>query len=145
MEATTKKYLIYGGITLVLVYAGYRMLQPQADEAVSDIDPTGNGNYDPGAAAANFDPIKIADELYVAMNKMGTDTATVLSILGSLSQDKFGQVFNAFGKRTYNDATGNDFDPFGVVPVRDLVFWLKEELNASQIASYRLKFPNYIK
>lgn len=127
----TAAYLIGGAGLLYLLFS-----KP------TENDPTGNdGSYNP--PAVNFDAKVVATGLYNAMKDSGTEEEAIFEILKPVNQAQFAQVVIAFGKRSYNTYTGNqyNFNPFAALAQLDLKTWLNEELSAKDYAILRNKYP----
>ncbi|WP_157499525.1 hypothetical protein [Flavobacterium commune] len=124
-----------GGIVL------YTVLRPKTE---SFADPTGNGTYIPGQVA--FNAKSVAGSLYNAMKDMGTDEEAIIEILKPVNQTQFAQVVTAFGRKSYNTVTGNQysFDPFSSLPLLGLKDWLFNELSGKEYAILRLKYPYHL-
>jgi hypothetical protein len=136
-EADKKQIKIIGGITVagLLVYLIF------GNKTESSTDPTGNSGYIPDSPI--FSAKNVAITLFDAMNKLGTDTDVIMETLKTVSQAQFAQVIEAFGKRNYNELTGNQYNlnPFVTLPKLGLKDWLKEELSAKDYAILKLKYP----
>lgn len=127
----TAAYLIGGAGLLYLLFS-----KP------SETDPTGNGGtYIPPVLA--FNAKNVAEGLYNAMKDSGTEEEAIFEILKPVNQTQFAQVNEAFGKRSYNTYTGNqyNFNPFSALAKLDLKTWLNEELSAKDYAILRNKYP----
>lgn len=104
-----------------------------------------NGTPDPavtGGVASSFNARNIADGLYEAMNRVGTDKNAVIEILKPVSPGQFMLVSKAFGFKPYNTWTGNDFGYF--LDSLPLKTWLKEEVSASDYAILKNKYLNQL-
>lgn len=127
----TVAYLLGGAGLLYLVFS-----KP------SETDPTGNGGtYIPPVVV--FNAKNVAEGLYNAMKDSGTEEEAIFEILKPVNQTQFAQVVEAFGKRSYNKYTGNqyNFNPFSSLEKLDLKTWLNEELSAKDYAILRNKYP----
>ena len=106
-------------------------------------DPTNNA--DNNAVASDFDAQAIAETLYNAMKKTGTDEASVFSTLKLLNENQFKEVITVFGKRKYNLTMGNTTEYFwNTLNEYDLKIWLKNELDDSDYTILKLKFPKIL-
>lgn len=133
MTASDKKWLKIGGGTLAAI-ALYKIFAPKKDSSTSVDDPTGNGG------TSNFNANEVAEKLFIAMNQLGTDEDALFDALKNVSQAQFVQVFEAFGKKEYNPATGNQSGWF--LLKHDLKSWMKHELSSNDYGTLKLKFPN---
>lgn len=74
-----------------------------------------NGTADPevstgtGGNTSYFNAQNVAEGLYDAMNRMGTDDNSILELLKPVSPGQFMLVSKAFGMKPYNTVLGNDF------------------------------------
>ena len=104
-----------------------------------------NGTPDPevnGDTPTTFNAKNVADGLYDAMNRLGTDDNAVIEILKTVSPGQFMLVSKAFGLKLYNTWTGNDFGLFlNSLPLKT---WLKNEVSAADYAILKSKYPNQL-
>lgn len=104
-----------------------------------------SGTPDPtvtGDPTTSFNPQNVADGLYDAMNRLGTDNNAVIELLKTVSPGQFMLVSRAFGLKPYNTWTGNDFGYFlSSLPLKG---WLKEEVSAADYAILKSKYPNQL-
>jgi hypothetical protein len=144
MTPENQKILTYTGIGAALIAAYFLFFNNS--EKGTGIDPTGNGNGGTLSDTPTFNAKNIAEELYNAMREMGTDTKGITQILTPVNRTQFAEVFKAFGKRTYNDVTGNQyqFNPFVDLPFVDLKGWMYSELSQSEYSLLKLKYPNFL-
>lgn len=127
---STQKKIGLGVLAAIILY--FVTKPPTTDSSTGGADPTGNGGTtQPGTNI--FDAKAIADGLFDAMDGAGTDEAEIQNLLRTVSQSQFALVFKAFGKR--------DKGIFST-DLKDLKYWLKDELNSSEYNALRLKYPN---
>ena len=125
--------VVAGGILLYLLFG------TKKDNSGGANDPTQNGTYIP---VSTFNAANVAEGLFDAMNRLGTDETAVLEILKTVSSAQFAQVAAAFGFKPYNAWTGNDYG-FGLNSL-PLKAWLKEELSASDYVILKSKYLNQL-
>jgi len=124
-------YFLYKGITKV----GSTITGEPIDNQVN-----GTGGSSVGATISTTEANNYAQQLLDAFNSMypmyGTDDETVAAVFNKFKNEKdFIKVFNAFGTKDYN---GYNSPPTGVwqyldsYDKRDLVYWLKSELEDSK-------------
>ena len=104
-----------------------------------------NGVVDPevtGDPAIPFDARNVAEGLYDAMNRFGTDDNSILELLKPVSPGQFMLVSRAFGMKPYNALLGNDYGFF--LDKYPLKTWLKKELPASDYAILKNKYLNQL-
>jgi hypothetical protein len=143
LSPQNKKYLTYGACGLGAIIL-LKTILPKTDTSGGANDPTGNGGGG-SMPGYNFNPSIVAEKLYDAMKDWGTDEAAIFTALQPVNQDMFGQVYNAFGRRSYNTSQGNQIAlPFVSLPLHNLRTWLRNELNDSDYNTLRLKYPNYL-
>lgn len=148
MTPQQKQYAIYGGVALAVGIAAYLIFKPTSTTAGSygSNDPTGNGGIlNPGGSV--FNAANIADKLYNAMKSIGTDEDLIFNSLQGVSQTQFGQVIQAFGKKSYNSTYGNqiNYSPWaGNLPLEPLQVWLKSELSDQSYETLRQKYSYYL-
>ncbi|AXG72941.1 hypothetical protein DVK85_01315 [Flavobacterium arcticum] len=129
-----KPLLITGGVLAVFIL--YRVIVGKIDNSGSQYDTTGNGN------SAPIDAQAIAETLYNAMKISGTDEQAIKNALQPVNATQFKQIVTAFGQRSYNKTMGNIYEYFGnTLNKYGLKEWLKNELNASEYETLRLKYP----
>lgn len=87
-----------------------------------------------------FDAKQVAETLYVAMNKYGTDEDVIMQVLGEVSESQFASVVLAFGSRRYNTWTGVKYGLFK----HTLKEWLDSELTSSSYLTLKSKFRKYL-
>jgi hypothetical protein len=139
MKTRTK---IIGGAILIgtvagIIYLNGKKNTPHKGRYLDD-NPESN-------AIIIFDPKLTAQKLYEAMKTAGTDEDYIFETLTGVSQTQFGAVIKAFGLKTYNSITGNQYGVIGTtLPKRDLKYWLKNELEDNQYKLLRTKYPNYL-
>lgn len=104
-------------------------------------DPTGNNAY-PSDINGSFNAKDAAEKLYNAMRESGTDEKAIMQVFQTVSVQNFIKVYAAFGKRSYNDQLGNqyNFNPFFNLPLHNLSYWLKSELSGSSFETLRIKY-----
>lgn len=138
-----KKYTYIGAGLLALI-GGYFLFFNKKDGSSGVIDPTGN-NGNAGGSTNVFNAYNVATALYDAMKNIGTDEETVVTVLKTVSQVQFGEVFSAFGKLPYNITTGNQlFAVWQTVTKYDLKKWMYEELSTTEYNNLRRKYPNFL-
>lgn len=141
MEAITKKRILIGALAVAVGYGVYKLVQGKQNKGQEVLlsDTVSN-------SIGTFSAKTIVADLLQAMNKNGTTDEDVYNALSGLTQEQFGQVFRAFGKRPYNKTlgmnTGND-TLFPSVP-RDLKYWLKSEFDDANYKLLRTKYPKYL-
>ncbi len=145
MTPQTKKYLVIGGVAIASLFL-YKSVMPKTDTSGSTIDPTGNGSIPAGGNSSYpgyvFNAKNVANKLYLAMKDMGTDEEAIINALTPVSVSQFTEVMKAFGTRTYNRTTGNQYAVWGFdLPFLPLNVWLKEELSSKRYNHLALKFP----
>ncbi|PKB18381.1 hypothetical protein [Flavobacterium sp. 5] len=87
-----------------------------------------------------FDAKEVAEILYVAMNKWGTDEDIIMQTLGEVSENQFSSVVLAFGSRRYNTWTGDEYGVFKYT----LKEWLANELTPGSYLTLKSKFRKYL-
>lgn len=87
-----------------------------------------------------FDAKEVAEILYVAMNKWGTDEDIIMQTLGEVSESQFASVVLAFGNRRYNTWTGDEYGVFKYT----LKEWLSNELTAGSYLTLKSKYRKYL-
>lgn len=134
----------YIGAGLLAIIGGYFLFFNKKDTSSGAIDPTGN-NGNAGGSTNVFNAFNVATDIYNAMRTMGTDEETVITLLKTVSQVQFGEVFKAFGILPYNTVTGNQLFAWGQsVTKYDLKKWLFEELSTTEYNNLRRKYPNFL-
>jgi len=127
----------------VLLYGGYKVVKSITNKITGDdIDDNvgGTGGDYPKATITNTQANNYAQQLLDACNSMfpmyGTDDELILSVFKKFKHpDDFIKVFHAFGLKDYN---GYNSPPTGIFSAldsyekRNLVHWLKSELDDSQ-------------
>ena len=154
MNDQEKKYLKIGGITIGLWLAYKLIFEKKIDNQGVYVDPTGNGSStgNGGVTPYIFNANSVANALWVAMKDMGTWSFCdkgceddIFEALKPVNAQQFTAVFNAFGKRKYNNATGNNYEVWGFpIDSYDLKHWLKKELSAQKYNTLRLKYPGQL-
>lgn len=94
-----------------------------------------------GATLTDTQAQNKADSLYVAMHGYGTDEQKIYSELKDISRPNFNKVFKFFGKKIYSPELGLD----GTILIdknQNLLTWLNEELNKSEIDYLKQIAPN---
>lgn len=94
-------------------------------------DPTGNGGTIDNNGIS-FNAKAVADGLHDAMNGPGTDEEEIQNLLRTVSASQFALVFKAFGKRDKGIFTTD---------LKDLKYWLKDEISSVEYNTLRLKYP----
>lgn len=87
-----------------------------------------------------FDAKEVAEILYVAMNKYGTDEDIIMQTLGEVSENQFKSVVLAFGSRHYNTWSGDQYG-FGKYTLKE---WLSSELTSGSYLTLKSKFKKYL-
>ena len=142
-EKEAKYVKIGAGVAVAFVL--YKVLAPKTDNGGGDYDPTGNGSGSASNPLYPFNATKTANALKDAMKELGTDEDAIISELTSVTQAQFAQVVKAFGKKSYNPTTGNQYFAFWQTPIEyPLNFWLKNELSAARYNILKLKYPSYL-
>ncbi|WNM19279.1 hypothetical protein [Flavobacterium capsici] len=151
MTPQDKKYITYGvgGIAAILLLSA--IFKKKNDPSNSTYDPTGNGSVT-NANNSVFNAKKIADELYNLLRRTGGSsflnpgqTEEVFSLLRTVSQNQFGQLMTAFGKRAYNKFSANDLFLLWQTPTYyPLDIILKNELSTDDYNDLKQKYPNYL-
>ncbi len=113
------------------------------DNQGTGIDPTNNGNGGTNSGNYIFNPTKVANELYDAMKTANFGHKNIMVILQRINQSQFGQIVTAFGRKSYNDITGNQYGVF-TLPLVGLQGWLKSELSEDDYRTLKYKYPNYL-
>lgn len=136
-EKNIAKIAIGGAVALILV----KVLLPKTDNSGGAEDPTGNGS-NTNVPGATFNASVVAEKLYEAMRKSGTNETAILNALMYVNPTQFAQVAAKFGKRSYNTTTGNQINYFPItpLPLLPLQVWLENELSESQYNSLRTKY-----
>lgn len=146
MKKPSNKQIKIAAVVAVVLAAGiitYNVLQNKKRLTQGAIDdPTGNGTVDPGSLA--FNATSVANELHEIMRDTWSEEQEIFDLLSPISSSQFGQVFQKFGKRTYNPELGNDWDPFGLLDKHDLKKWLSSELKTQSYSTLRKKYPNHL-
>lgn len=140
-----KKYLQYGAIGLGVILL-FRYFNKDYNQGVVT-DPTGGS-----IAPYIFNASNVANALWVAMKNMGVwsfcDKSCeddVFAALKFVNAQQFSQVVKAFGKRKYNNVTGNNYEVWGFpISSYDLKHWLKQELSSEKYNTLRLKYPGQL-
>jgi len=149
-KAEEKKYLIYGGIGLGVIVLYKLLFSSKIENQGVSVDPTGNGsNTGGGITPYIFKASAVANDLWVAMKDMGTWSFCdknceddIFETLKPVSAEQFSEVVKAFGKRKYNNATGNNYEVWGFpIDSYDLKHWLKKELSTQKYNTLRLRHP----
>lgn len=137
MDAKDKKNIkIAGGVAAAILIIYLVTKSPSGSNGGSSVDPTGNGTLpDASSPTVSFNAIKIADGLEKAMKGPGTDEAKIQSLLRTVTQAQFKQVYDAFGQRDYG-YIWTDLQPLEV--------WLDSELSSEEYETLRLKYPQYL-
>ena len=145
MTPQEKKTALYVGGGVLLVGIGYLVFFNKSDTAGAYLDPTGNGTV-LNPTTSSFNAKNIADNLYNAMRESGTDEDVIISELKNVSQPQFALIVKSFGRKQYNDTTGNQYNyiPFTQLPLVDLKGWLKSELSLQEYTNLRRKYPQYL-
>lgn len=137
MDAKTKKTVLIAAGVIAAGVVLYYVVKKKTDSSGAIIDPiTG------GTSTAIFDAGKVAEKLYDAMKESGTDEQAIYSALKNVSASQFDQVFQEFGKRSYNKLLGNQIrvNPFSPLPLEPLNVWLKNELSSDDYYALSLKY-----
>lgn len=147
MTPKQQQYAIYGGIAIVACFTAWMAFKPTSTVpgAYGSNDPTGNGGViNPGETV--FNARNIAEKLYNAMKNTGTDEDLIFNSLQGVSQNQFGQIVLAFGRRSYNELYGNqiNFNPIESLPLEPLQVWLKSELSDNSYETLRQKYSYYL-
>lgn len=149
-------YIVGGVLAIYLIYRAFKGIKSGAD-AVSDFF-TGDSiqnNIDVGNSVipnptqttiTNNQAILHASALLEAMNYSGwtlwgyhhgTDEAVIEQIFDNINSEDFKAIYRAFGKKHYNgfgssqDNIGGSIESaIGLSEERDLVYWLRAELNS---------------
>lgn len=91
-----------------------------------------------------FNAKKIAETLYDAMKGIDitndSKNEVIFATLTGVTQDQFGKVFSAFGKRRYNTYTGNTLGLY----LYNLKTWLKSELSPASYLQLQQQYPKYL-
>lgn len=134
-----KNIKIGAGIAAALLL-GFLLIKRKDNGTGYGEDPTGNNGNDP----ITFNAKDAATKLYNAMREMGTDENAIMQVFQNVSVTNFSKVFHAFGKRSYNDQMGNqyNFNPFIPLPLHTLSYWLKNELSKSSFETLRIKYKS---
>lgn len=107
-----------------------------------------NGTPDPevntgtGGNSSYFNAQNVADGLYDAMNRFGTDNNSILELLKTVSPGQFMLVSKAFGMKPYNTLLGNDWGVW--LDKYSLKNWLKNEIPPSDYAILKNKYQNQL-
>ncbi|WP_395043165.1 hypothetical protein [Flavobacterium sp.] len=104
---------------------------------------------DPGATDPDFDAKQIANDIHEVMRVVnwtnGNKNQIILTALTGLSVSQFAQIVKAFGTRSYNTVTGNDYTPFGMFLTKQpLKVWLKSEMSTADYLLLKDKFKKYL-
>ena len=158
MESTAKKaarnplptLYVVGGI--LGAFAVFKILQA-ANNAFSGSDIDDKVDFklkiDPAKLSISKEQAKIfADQLLVAMNweglrpwplftvGPGTDNKVIKEVFGQINPEDFKLIYQAFGTKDYNgfgsppkNVGGGVQDAIGISKKRDLVYWLRSELD----------------
>lgn len=92
------------------------------------------------SSTGKFDAKEVAETLYVAMNKFGTDEDIIMQVLGEVTESQFASVVLAFGSRRYNTWAGNEYG----LSKHTLKEWLQSELSSSSYLTLKSKFRKYL-
>ena len=119
-------------IFMVLIWFFYNRFKGALMGAASKIKAGGeiaqleNAGIKPSYSDSTFE--KMADDLFEAMDGIGTDTATVFSTFKKLKNDAdFIKLNAAFGVRAGSD------NLFGLMEDEDLAGWIKDDLSSTEI------------
>lgn len=136
-EKNIAKIAIGGLAAFVL----YKLVMPKTDNSGGSEDPTGNGS-NTNVPGATFNASVVAEKLYEAMRKSGTNETAILNALMYVNPTQFAQVAAKFGKRSYNMTTGNqiNYTPWTPLTLYPLQVWLENELSESQYNILRNKY-----
>lgn len=140
MENTNHIPKIIAGVgVLFLLYVIINTSNPNNQSSGS------NGGYiDEGDNSTTSDPKYIADNLHDAMKGINYNNTekneVIMTELAPLSQAFFAKVIQAFGRRTYNPYSGNEW---GFVK-HPLKTWLQSELSKPIYNQLKQKFPKYL-
>lgn len=145
MTAKNKKILVIAAAVGAAVII-YHVVKTKTDTSGTGYDPTGNGGSN-GSSELPFNANSTAEKLYEAMRNTGTDEEAIFAALKNITQQQFAQVITAFQNRSYNSSMGNqvNYAPWSSsLPLKDLPYWLKNELSSSDYNKLRLRFPNHL-
>jgi len=135
-----------GGYLLYKTFSGISnvvgdVTKPDPD-AGSGNQGTGSGSNTtpPGATITANQAQIIATGLLNAMNRFGTDTEKIYTLLAGKNKYDFALINNAFGDERY---TGIAKGPWPN-PFRNLVYWLNSELDAAEMAKLKQVMPGVL-
>lgn len=144
LTAQNKKYLTYGGVSVLLVGIYFAFFS-KPNNGGGSVDPTGNGTNPDAGDVNGFNAHNVATNLYLAMKDTGTDSKAIVRILTNVTNSQFPLVVKAFGSLPYNKTLGNQYGVPGFPLDRyPLKVWLYEELDDSDYRILKLKYPNYL-
>ena len=121
---------------LVLILGIILSLKGFFDKAIDKVsDSFDNGvNYDnldeTGANISDADARRIAEGLYVAMDRPGSNEEKIYSLLNGINYGDYAKIYNVFGSRKYL-LFGGFGNPFAT-PL-DLYGWLEKELDEDEV------------
>lgn len=136
-----EKKIAIGAAVVVGAVVLFKVILPKTDKSGGSEDPTGNGT-NTNIPGATFNASNVAETLYEAMRKSGTNETKILNALMYVNATQFAQVAVKFGKRSYNTTTGNQINYFPVspLPLLPLQVWLESELSETQYNILRTKY-----
>lgn len=150
-----KKYgLVALGVVTVGVIGYFVFRAAPAGQTGASADPTGNGTVINPGSSYTFDVNKTVTSLYDAMRPSGTagwpfnpnEREKIFAALEKVTPAQFGQVYQKFGKRSYNKTAGNQINylPITPLPLEPLNVWLKNELSYEDYRLLQIKYPNHL-
>ena len=121
------------GLTAILLVRKY-IKKKQAEAATTEYNealqqlPIATNNLSITEAEAKV----IANNLYAAMNRVGTDEDTIISLLENRNGDDLKLIIKAFGVRKYGTFGAPAFSWMKGTDL-DLIGWLRKELSGSKL------------
>ncbi|UOB18587.1 hypothetical protein [Abyssalbus ytuae] len=144
----TTLYIVGGTITIIALYGLFKGLKKTGDtlsgenidENIEIDAPVNNSKTTISKQQAK----QYASQLLIAFNwtvpvfnYQGTDTNVIKEIFKKINPEDFKLIYNEFGLKHYNgfgsppeNIAGGIQDLTGIAKKRDLVYWLKSELNS---------------
>lgn len=139
-KPVTVLYIVVGGIALFGIYKAVKRIQDTFDPDLNDTV-EGTGCSMVGATITDQQAINFASQLLDAMNvgrgslfMSGTDEKTISQVFDKLKTPAdFCKIFAVFGLKEYDgyeSPPDNFIANITVYEKRDLVYWLKSEINS---------------
>lgn len=144
------KYLVGGLLVLLLGYKIYKTFNPNINDTVDNV---GNGSTT-NATISKETATNYAQQLLDAMNLnrnaillSGTDEKVISNVFDKIkNSDDFRLIFKAFGTKHYNGLNSpvEGVEILQSYQLRNLVYWLRSELNSFWDYSVHKKVKNVV-